>query len=54
MKDIVATSVSISMPSRIDSPDDKLRITVSVEPKNGGTDFQLIYDAQGNFKTMVY
>ena len=54
MKDLVVNSVHYSMPSRINGPDDALRLTVTVEPRNGGTDFQLIYDAQGNFKTMVY
>lgn len=54
MKELVATSVMIAMPSRINSPDDVLRITVSVEPKNGGTDFQVIYNEKGEFQTMVY
>ncbi|RPE05675.1 hypothetical protein EGT74_25215 [Chitinophaga lutea] len=54
MKDLVVSSVHYSMPSRIKGPDDALRLTITVEPKNGGTDFQLIYDEKGNFKTMVY
>lgn len=54
MKDMVPTIVSISMPSRINSPDDGLSIIIYVEPKNGGTDFQLSYNAKGEFLKMMY
>lgn len=54
MKDLVVNSVHIAMPSRIRGPEDALRMTVTVSPKNGGTDFQLIYNEKGEFKTMVY
>lgn len=54
MKDMVATMVAISMPSRINSPDDGLKIVIYVEPKNGGTDFQLSYNAKGEFIRMMY
>lgn len=54
MKDMVATTVAISMPSRIKGPDDGLSIIIYVEPKNGGTDFQLSYNAKGEFIRMMY
>lgn len=54
MKDLVPTMVAISMPSRINSPDDGVTIVIYVEPKNGGTDFQLSYNAKGEFQRLLY
>lgn len=52
--DVVATSVNITAPSRINSPDDKLRYLINLEPANGGTNFTAIYDYQGKFKDLVF
>lgn len=54
MTDLVANTVSISMPSRINDPEDGLKITVYVEPKNGGTDFTLTYNQKGELLSMLY
>ncbi|RPD38271.1 hypothetical protein EG028_25605 [Chitinophaga barathri] len=52
--DLVSNMVSVSMPSRIDTPGDELRITVYVSPKNGGTDFTLLYNQKGEFLKMMH
>lgn len=54
IKDLVPTMVAISMPRKLDSPDDGVSIVIYVEPKNGGTDFQLSYNAKGEFLQMLY
>lgn len=54
MKDMVVNSVYIAMPKSIRGPEDQLRMTVTVSPENGGTDFQLIYNEKGEFQKMIY
>jgi hypothetical protein len=52
--DVVAEHVSVKYPSRIISPDDKLRFDVNLKPENGGTSFIMTFDNKGDFQRMTY
>ncbi|NII24342.1 hypothetical protein HB364_04600 [Pseudoflavitalea sp. X16] len=52
--DVVVESVNVSAPSRINSPEDKLRYLINCAPPNGGTKFTMIFDNTGNFQKMLY
>ena len=52
--DIIATSVSVVMPSRVSNKLEDLDYSIAVEPKNGGTSFSLTYDLSGKFIDMRY
>lgn len=54
IKEVVVNSVSISMPDELKNSTEKPTYHIIAEPKNGGTNFTLLYDEKGNFQKMIY
>jgi hypothetical protein len=52
--DVVAESVNIQAPTRINSADDQLRYLINLTPPNGGTDFTVIFNNKGIYENMTY